>query len=71
MADTLSNVFSEGPSTSRSGMATNFGHPDACLHSVSNFLADVSVAWSIVCSIAKARVTKLQEPGSQRSSALD
>ena len=31
---------------------------DACLHSVSNFLADVSVAWSIVCSIAKARVNQ-------------
>ena len=30
----------------------------ACLHSVSNFLADVSVAWSIVCSIAKARVNQ-------------
>ena len=42
MADTLSNVFSEGPSTSSAGMAINFGHPDPVAATAATSVVDTS-----------------------------
>ena len=42
MADTLSNVFSEGPSTSSAGMASNFGHPDPVAATAATSVVDTS-----------------------------